>query len=142
MGQEKSLARLIELKGNKEDSGIYAVLMSEMMKGYTFIEGPDQLSIEKTIADIKILSSRAIGNRPVPLEELGNLLNPTPSIEGLTEGDTVEIIDGPFKGLKATLTRIEDQSQEITAELLDSTMALPVKIHADYVKKIRSAGEQ
>ena len=54
----------------------------------------------------------------------------------MQEGDIIEIIDGPFKGLRAKLTRIEGASQEITAELLDSTMALPVRIHADYVKKL------
>lgn len=138
MGQERSLARLAELKANKEDSGVYAVMISDMMKGYCFIEGEDQMQVEKLASEIRILSNRAIQDKEVPIEQIIDLLNPTPAIEGLIEGDMVEIIDGPFKGLKAKLIRIEDGSQEITAELLDSTMALPVRIHADYVKKLAS----
>ena len=39
MGQEKSLANLSELKANKENSGVTAILISDMMRGYCFIEG-------------------------------------------------------------------------------------------------------
>ncbi|MCE7737453.1 MAG: transcription elongation factor Spt5 [Candidatus Heimdallarchaeota archaeon] len=141
MGQEKALARLSQVKGGKADSGVYAILIPDTLKGYCFIEGEDQLKIENTVSQIKVISGRAVGNREVPIEELGDFLNPKPSIEGLETGDIVEIIDGPFKGLRAKLTRIEDTSQEVTAELLDSTMALPVRIHADYVKRIRTKDE-
>ncbi|MDH5403981.1 MAG: transcription elongation factor Spt5 [Candidatus Heimdallarchaeota archaeon] len=138
MGQERSLARMTKLKASKEGSGIYAILISDLMKGYCFVEGEDQLSIENSLSGIKVISGRAVGNREVPLSEISVLLNPRPSIEGLGEGDFVEIIDGPFKGFKAKITRIEDTSQEVTAELVEATMSLPVRIHADYVKKLSS----
>jgi transcriptional antiterminator NusG len=136
MGQERSLARLTELKGRKDDSGVYAILIPEGLTGYCFVEGENQMKIENSFAGIRVISSRAVGNKEVPLDDLLSILDPRPSIEGLEEGDVVEIISGPFKGLKAKLTRIEGSSQEITAELLDSTMALPVRIHADHVKKL------
>lgn len=141
MGQERSLARLAKLKGNKEDSGMYAVLISDTLSGYCFIEGVDQLKIEESMSGVRVISGRAVGNRPIEIDELLDLLNPKPSIEGLETGDIVEIVDGPFKGLKARLTRIEDASQEITAELLESNMALPIRIHADYVKRIKTKEE-
>ncbi len=141
MGQEKSLARLSQIKASKDDSGIYSILIPDTLKGYCFIEGESQIKIESTVSQIKVISGRAVGNREVPIEELSDFLNPRPSVEGLETGDIVEIIDGPFKGLRAKLTRIEDTSQEVTAELLDSTMALPVRIHADYVKRIRTKDE-
>lgn len=136
MGQERSLARLAELKSKKEGSGVYAVLIPDSLSGYCFVEGESQMRIESSLAGIRIISSRAVANKSVPIDDLIELLNPKPSIEGLIEGDIVEIINGPFKGYRAQLTRIEGVSQEITAELLESTMALPVKIHADYVKKL------
>lgn len=141
LGQERSLARLVELKASKPDSGISCMLISDSYPGYCFIEGENQQKIEMSIAGIRTISGRAVQGKAVPIEEMIVLLNPKPSIEGLETGDIVEIIDGPFKGLKARITRIEAIAQEVTAELLDSTMALPVKIHADYVKKIRSKAE-
>ncbi len=137
LGQEKSLAKMVMLKGNRKDSGVYAVLLSDEYRGYAFIEGETQLKIEASLNGIRTLSARAIQNKEVPIEELEKILNPRPSIEGLKVGIIVQIIDGPFKGLKGRLTRVEENNQEITVELIDSTMSLPVKIHADYVKKIR-----
>lgn len=142
MGQEKSLARMTDLKANKEGSGVYAILIPDSLRGYCFVEGETQMDIEKAFSGIRVISGRAVANKPVSIEELSDFLIPRSSIEGLAQGDIVEIVDGPFKGLKAKLTRIEDSSQEITAELLDSAMSLPVKIHADYVKRIKSAVEQ
>ncbi|MHA2502676.1 MAG: transcription elongation factor Spt5 [Candidatus Kariarchaeaceae archaeon] len=139
MGQEKALATMSELKGSREGSGISAILISDMMTGYCFVEGESQIKVESFAAEVKSLSNRAILDREVPIEELEGQLNPVPSIQGLEEGDLVEIVDGPFKGLKARVIRLEDGAQEVTLELLDSTMALPVRLHADYCKKIGSA---
>jgi transcriptional antiterminator NusG len=135
-GQEKSLAKLAALKGSKTDSGVYAILLSEAHKGYAFVEGDSQMKVEISLAGVKPLSARAVGTEAVPIDELSSLLNPRPAIEGLEIGAIVQIIDGPFKGLKAKLTRVEESSPEITVELLDSTMTLPVRIHGDYVKKM------
>lgn len=139
MGQEKSLATMSELKGSREGSGIHAILISDMMSGYCFVEGETQTMVESFASEVKTLSNRALQNRSVPIEELSDQLNPLPSIQGLEEGDIVEIVDGPFKGLKARVIRLEDGNQDVTLELLDSTMALPVRLHADYCKKIGSA---
>ena len=135
-GQEKSLAKLADLKGSKKDSGVYAVLLSEAHKGYAFVEGDSQMKVETSLAGVKPLSARAVGTDAVPIEELSGLLNPRPAIEGLEIGAIVQIVDGPFKGLKAKLTRVEDSSQDITVEVLESSMTLPIRIHADYVKKV------
>ena len=138
MGQEKSLANLSELKANKANSGVTAILISDMMRGYCFIEGESQTKVEDLAADIRILSNRAIQDKEVPISDLVEQLNPVPSIQGLDEGDIVEIVDGPFSGYKAKVMRIEQGNQEVTLELLDAKMALPVRLHADYCKKISS----
>jgi len=127
---------MAELKANKEGSGVNAILISDMMRGYCFIEGASQIQVEKMASEIKILSNRAIQNKAVPIEDLEDQLNPVSAIKNLEEGDMVEIIDGPFKGQKAKVKRLEEGNEEVTLELLDSTMALPVRLHADYCKKI------
>jgi len=108
------------------------------MRGYCFIEGESQIKVEEMVSQIKILTNRAIQNKAVPIEELIDQLNPVSSIKGLDEGDIVEIIDGPFNGFKAKVMRIEEGNEEVTLELLDAKMALPVRLHADYCKKISS----
>ena len=51
-------------------------------------------------------------------------------------GDTVDIINGPFKGSRAIITRVDEANEEVTAEISSSAMNLPLKLHADYVKKV------
>ncbi len=136
MGQEKGLAKMAEIKGNKKDSGVWALLISDTMKGYCFVEGSDLISVEKNMAEIRSITGRALQGKTVPIEEIADLIIPRSPVEGLEEGTTVKIIDGPFKDLRATITRMDSAANEITVELLDSNMQLPIKIHADYVKKV------
>ena len=53
-------------------------------------------------------------------------------------GDIVEIISGPFKGSRAKIVTITMTREEITVELLDSRITIPIVIHADYVRKLES----
>ncbi len=48
--------------------------------------------------------------------------------------NTVEIIGGPFKGMKATITRIDKEKEEATVVLLDASYQLPVTVDANYLK--------
>jgi transcriptional antiterminator NusG len=64
-----------------------------------------------------------------------------PVIEDLNVGDTVEIIGGPFKGMRAKITRTDKVKQDITLELLEATFTLPITVHADYVKLVEKASK-
>ena len=56
----------------------------------------------------------------------------------MVEG-TVEIIAGPFKGMKATVTRIDREKEEATVILLDASYQLPVTVDANYLKPIHKS---
>lgn len=56
-------------------------------------------------------------------------------------GDIVEIIGGPFKGEKAKITRVDTTKDEVILELSESIRPIPIKVHADYIKKILSEEE-
>jgi transcriptional antiterminator NusG len=57
----------------------------------------------------------------------------------LTEGDTVEIVAGPFKTMRAKITRIESAKQEVTVVMLDTPFQLPVTVSAAYLKIVERA---
>jgi len=44
-----------------------------------------------------------------PFSEVEHFLSPTPDVEGIAEGDIVELIAGPFKGEKARVQRIDGE---------------------------------
>src|SRR4030043_284550 len=62
-----------------------------------------------------------------------------PVIEDLSEDDVVEITGGPFKGMRAKITRIDKSKDEVTLELLEATFTLPITVHSDYVKLVEKA---
>jgi transcriptional antiterminator NusG len=63
-------------------------------------------------------------------------------IEELDVEDTVEIVGGPFKGMKAKITRIDETKEEVTLELLEATFTLPITVHADYVRLAEKAKKE
>lgn len=65
-----------------------------------------------------------------------------PVIEELDEEDIVEVIGGPFKGMRAKITRVDKTKEEVTLELLEATFTLPITVHADYVKLLEKAKKE
>jgi transcriptional antiterminator NusG len=64
-----------------------------------------------------------------------------PVIEDLTVGDSVEVVGGPFRGLRARITHVDKMKEEVTIELLEEGFAtLPITVHADYVKLVTRGG--
>ncbi|MHA1237260.1 MAG: KOW motif-containing protein, partial [Candidatus Hodarchaeales archaeon] len=71
-----------------------------------------------------------------------NQLVPTPVIEGLKSGDIVEITEGPFKGSQARISSIYQAREEITVDLLTSSVTIPIVLHADSVRLVQASEEE
>ncbi len=56
------------------------------------------------------------------------------TVSTLDVDNVVEITGGPFKGMKATITRIDHEKEEATVVLLDASYQLPVTVDANYLK--------
>jgi len=134
-GQEKNVSDIVAARAETKGIDIRAILAPETLKGYIFLEVSGPHVVEDAIAGIKHIKSRVPGL--VSFDEIENYIVTKPIIEELDVGDSVEIIGGPFKGMKATITRIDSSKEEVTLELLEATFTLPITVHADYFKLIR-----
>ncbi|MFX0107251.1 MAG: transcription elongation factor Spt5, partial [Candidatus Hodarchaeota archaeon] len=72
-------------------------------------------------------------------EEIDKFLVPKPAAEGISIGDVVEIISGPFKGERAKVARVDAAKEELILELLDSPHTIPIRVHADFAKIVEKA---
>jgi transcriptional antiterminator NusG len=72
----------------------------------------------------------------VPFDEIEHFLVPKPAVAGMEVGDIVELISGPFRGERARIIRIDEAKEEITVELFEATVPIPVTVRGDYVKVI------
>jgi transcription termination/antitermination protein NusG len=48
-------------------------------------------------------------------------------------------VAGPFKGMRAKITRIEAAKQEITVVLIDTPYQMPITLDGGYVKVVAKA---
>ncbi len=136
-GQEKNVAKMIAIRVEISKLPIKAVLVPEMMKGYVFVEADGPHFVEQAITGVKHVRSRVPGL--ITFSEVERYIVSKPIIEELDVDDVVEIVGGPFKGMRAKITRIDKSKEEVTLELLEATFTLPITVHADYVRLVERA---
>ena len=51
----------------------------------------------------------------------------------IEEGNIVEVIAGPFKGEKARVQRIDESKEEVTVELFEAMVPIPITVRGDHV---------
>lgn len=136
-GQEKNVANLIAVRVETNKLPIKSILVPETLKGYLFIEAEGPHFVDEAIVGIKHVRSRVPG--VADFSEVERYIVIKPVIEELDVDDLVEIVGGPFKGMRAKITRVDRPKEEVTLELLEATFTLPITVHADYVKLAEKA---
>ncbi len=135
VGQERNVADLITGKIRKNNPGVFAVLAPNELRGYVFIEA---LDIEVVTQLIKPISyARSVLPGEVPFSEVEHFLTPVSAVAKIAEGDIVELVSGPFRGEKAKVTRIDDTKEEITVELFEALVPIPITVRGENVRVLK-----
>ena len=138
-GQEKILSQILLKKSKSEKLDIYSIIYMENVKGYLFVEAPEENSVVKLIQKVKHV--KGFLKRPIEAKEIENLLKavkqPALTIEN---GDIIEMVSGPFKGEKARVNKIDDAKEEVTVELIEVAVPIPVTVKSKMVKLFQKAG--
>ena len=133
-GQERVVAGQIQVRVNAKKIGIRSVMVLESFKGYIIVEAPDSNVAYEALAGIRHVRGQIRGD--LPFKDIEGYLVKKPVVSELNVDDMVEVIAGPFKSMKAKITRVDYEKQEATVVLLDSPYQIPVTIDANYLKKI------
>ena len=133
-GQEKIVMRLLEARIKMEKINIQSVLLLSDLKGYVVVEAQDPSSMFNAIEGIRHVRGQLRGE--LAYNEIDKYLIKKSTVSELAVENTVEIIGGPFKGMKATVTRIDQEKEEATVVLLDASYQLPVTVDANYLKLV------
>ena len=99
-----------------------------------FVEGMNTERLREKTRDIK--KARSFIDGETDIEEIGPYLVPMSAVGGFVEGDIVELISGPFKGEHARVQNIDQGKEEITVELIDAMVPIPVTVKGDSVRVI------
>ncbi len=134
IGQEKNVADYLSglAKSNENKLGIFSILAPKPVRGYLFMEVMNPHRIEEAISSMR--KAKGVVGGETSFEEIEHFLTPKLAVEGIAEGDIVELSAGPFKGEKARVTQINEDSDEITVELFEATVPIPVTVRGDHVR--------
>jgi transcriptional antiterminator NusG len=131
--QERTVADMIM---NREEPSIHAALAPDSLTSYVMVEADDESVFERILDEIP--HSRGVVPGQSGLSEVEHFLSPKPDVEGIAEGDIVELIAGPFKGEKAQVQRIDEGKDQVTVELYEATVPIPVTVRGDQIRVLDS----
>ena len=136
--QEQTVADMV---ANREEEQIHAVLAPDSLTSYVLVEADETGIITRVLDEIPharglVESGGAV--QTSSMTEVEHFLSPTPDVEGIAEGDIVELIAGPFKGEKAQVQRIDEGKDQVTVELYEATVPIPVTVRGDQIRVLDS----
>jgi transcription termination/antitermination protein NusG len=133
-GQEHVVANILQNKVNTKKIRICSILVLDSFKGYIIVEAPDSNVAYEALSGIRHVRGQIRGE--LPFKDIERYLVKKPVVSELNVDDTVEVVAGPFKSMKAKITRVDYEKQEATVVLLDSPYQIPVTVDANYLKKL------
>ena len=151
--QERVVAEILYREARakrKEIEGeeTYTILYTTGLKGYVLVEADSPGTVEELARNVPKTKGLLLHKRgdiesagTILIEELRSTLMPTPIVEELNKEDLIELVSGPFKGEKARVARIDKDKNEITVELIEAAVPIPVIVKGDDIKIVKKENE-
>jgi transcriptional antiterminator NusG len=149
--QERTVADSIlkAIVTNATDIKVVSVIVPQELQGYVLVETPEKMNRIEQLVE-KIPHARAVVRKgkdegeksSMALAEVAHFLIPKPVVSGIEEGTIVELIAGPFKGEKAVVKRVDSAKEEITVELYESVVPIPITVRGDNVRVVEKFSDQ
>ena len=144
IGHERAVADAVFARARVRDIGIFAVLVPVNLRGYMLVESMNPDRLEEVVRGIR----RARGivkpedEKAIRFEDVELYLAPKPVVSGIMEGDIVELMAGPFKGEKARVMKIDETKEEVTVELFEAMVRIPVTVPGTSVRVLQKEEER
>ena len=138
-GQEDIVATLLAERSKRKmdegERGLLAIIVPPQVKGYVLVEAIDEVTVRRIISGVPHVKG-IIGRGGMDVSEIDAMLESKPIIEELKPGTVVKLIAGPFKGAKAKIVRVDPQKEEVTVELLETAVKIPITVEAENVRAV------
>jgi transcriptional antiterminator NusG len=137
-GYEREVADTLLARAEEKPDVVFSLLVPSALRGYVFAEGMSFEGVREMLKGIR--KARGLVAGETTLKEVEPLLVPKITVEGFVEGAIVELISGPFKGEKARVRKIDQAKEEITVELIEAVVPIPVTVRGDHVRMLEKGG--
>lgn len=130
-GRENVVIDSLTTKVKSHNLPIKSIIHPEDLRGYIFVEG-EQDEIENLIKNVPHI--RGLISKTVKIDDIERFMIAEKSEVKFEVDDVVEIVGSPFKGEHAKITRVDETKNEITVELLEAAIPIPVTISVNSVR--------
>lgn len=131
--REETVVRMIM---ERDRDGIHAALAPEEMTSYVFVEADSHGVVDRVLEDIP--HARNMLDGETGFSEIEHFLDPGSDVEGINVGDIVEVTSGPYQGEKASVKTIDEANDQVTIELAEATVPIPVTLRGDKLRVLDS----
>ncbi len=135
VGRENAVIETLSNRARNMGVDVRAVFHPEELKGYLFVEGNIE-GVEKAASGIPHV--RGIIRREVALADIKKFLETKKAEIKVSKGDIVEVMGGPFKNERGRVTRVDESKEEVTIEMLEAAIPIPISVPLDSVRLIES----
>ena len=136
--QEPNVALMIEVHARTRNLPIHSIIVPPDLRGYIILETVGLHIVYEAIRGLKHVRGRAAGT--LRWEDLEKMIKPKPLIEVLQLGEEVEIVAGPFRGMKAKIVDIDRARNEVSLNVLEASYPLTITVPVDYVRPVKKVG--
>ena len=137
--QEKITVDILENKVGKGSLPVYSIVVAEGMRGYIIIEAENEIAARDLIMNEPHV--KGMLSKPLNEEELSKMLEFKQQTQEIAVNDIVEFMSGPFKGYKARVMKMDSAKDEITVELMDVAVPIPITTKSNIAKVIEKAAK-
>jgi len=144
IGHERAVADAVLARAKAKEIGVFAILAPTNLRGYVLVESMNPDRLEETVRGIRRARGVVKGEgraKGITVDDIGLYLTPKPIVSGMKDGDIVELVAGPFKGEKARVMKIDETKEEITVELFEAMVRIPVTVRGDHVRVLQKEEE-
>lgn len=131
-GQEKIVADLLRNRVGKLKLNVYSIIVLEGFKGYILVEAPEESDARRLAFQVPNVKGVLPGD--ISADDIKKMIDAKPQILSLSKGDIVEVINGPFKGDRAKVVKLDLEKEEATIELLEVTVPIPITTKLSWLK--------
>jgi transcriptional antiterminator NusG len=131
-GQERIVADTLATKAEKLQLNILSIGVFDELKGYVVVEAEDEPSVRMLVS--KERNVKGFIQKPLSDEEIDKILQEKIKKIEIEKDDIVELISGPFKGYKGRVIKVDKEKGEITVELMEIAVPIPVNAPLEIVR--------
>ncbi len=131
-GQESIVADMLFEKIRKFKLPVKSLVVSPLLKGYLICEADNEFDAKQAIQNVPHV--KGVLRNTMGIADIAQFLESKPVEVIINRGDLIEIVAGPFKGEKAKVVRIDSEKDDVTVELIEVAVPIPVTIKLTNIK--------